>query len=58
MTISPAGKRPDVRATRGPAPFGDDIGFDLLDQIDDFADPDLEEIVGTAHRVAAGESFD
>lgn len=58
MTSSPASKRPDFRATPGLTTFGDDIGFDLLDQIDDFADPDLEEIVGTAHRVAAGESFD
>ncbi len=58
MTNPPAGKRPGFPSTPELAPLGDDIGFDLLDQMDDFADPDFEEIVGTAHRVAAGESFD
>ncbi len=58
MTNPPAGKRPDFRTAPGLDPLSDDIGFDLLDQMDDFADPDFEEIVGTAHRVAAGESFD
>lgn len=58
MTNPPASIKPDVRFAPEADRFGDDIGFDLLDPIDDFADPDFEEIVGTAHRVAAGESFD
>jgi hypothetical protein len=37
--------------------FLDDC-LDALDQLDEFADPDIEGIVGTARRVNEGESFD
>lgn len=57
MTSTPAGKRPAITTSEFDR-FSDDPGFDLLEPLDDFSDPDFDEIVGTAHRVAAGESFD
>lgn len=51
-------------APRKPKPFPPhtneflDDCLDALDQLDDFADHDLEDIVGTARRVNEGESFD
>lgn len=58
MTNAPASKSTDFLTPPRFDGLSDDLGLELLDPLDDFADPDVEEIVGTAHRVAAGESFD
>lgn len=58
MTNPLGGKKPAYRPIPELGPLGDEYSLDVLDQLDDFADPDFEEIVGTANRVAAGESFD
>jgi hypothetical protein len=56
MTTPPA-KKPSVPWLNLSADPLDDC-FDALDQLDDVADSDLEDILCTAQRVADGESFD
>lgn len=58
MTNPPLGKKLAFHPMPDMGPLSDELGFDVLDPLDDFADPDFEDIVGTAFRVAAGESFD
>ena len=58
MTRNPAAKRPDFDSLLPIDRLNEEPGFDPLDPLDDCAAPDFEDIVGTALRVAAGESFD